>query len=178
MNDTKNVMTATGSVAVPLAAVFFPDAAISAGYQMRALSEIQDESGLETGLRQQRFAGKVKDWLFNAGRDRDNGLPIPPKPLAENVVLTSVVRTVTTDTEPVAGLYIWNQDGSPVGVCPDLPAAAPPHQTIPGPTTVMNVPAGDTMPIGYIATAPDGSLWQKQQSGTPFGTTTFYARIS
>jgi hypothetical protein len=34
------------------------------------------------------------------------------------------------------------------------------------------------MPVGYIATAPDGTRWQKQASPTPFGVAYFYARVS
>jgi hypothetical protein len=54
----------------------------------------------------------------------------------------------------------------------------PKAQPIAEPTTVMNVPPGDTMPVGYIATAPDGAKWQKQASATPFGIAYYYARIA
>jgi hypothetical protein len=42
----------------------------------------------------------------------------------------------------------------------------------------MNMPPGDTIPVGYIATAPDGAKSQKQASAMPFGIAYDYACIA
>ena len=67
----------------------------------------------------------------------------------------------------------------PVCAMPPVPAAPPVWQppAIPEPDNVRNVPPGDTMPVGYVLTAADGSRWQKQASPTPFGVEYYYARM-
>ena len=70
----------------------------------------------------------------------------------------------------------------PLPVCampPIPPNAGPTNQT---PLTTLdsvlkNVPVGDTLPVGFKTTAPDGSVWQKQVSPTPWGVAYFYAKI-
>jgi hypothetical protein len=54
---------------------------------------------------------------------------------------------------------------------PAIPEFPPPYTppVLPEPGNIRNVPAGDTMPVGCMLTAPDGSPWQKQVSPTPFG---------
>ena len=68
---------------------------------------------------------------------------------------------------------------APVCAVPPIPAAPPAWVplALPEPANIRNVPAGDTMPVGYVLTAPDGSRWQKQGSPTPFGVAYYYARM-
>ena len=60
---------------------------------------------------------------------------------------------------------------------PDQPKVWVPP-VLPEPDNVRNVPPGDTMPVGYVLTAPDGSHWQKQASPTPFGMAYYYAKVA
>lgn len=63
---------------------------------------------------------------------------------------------------------------------PPLPTYTKPFvpPVLPEPDNIRNVPAGDTMPVGYQLTAPDGSRWQKQASPTPFGMAYYYAKVA
>lgn len=94
----------------------------------------------------------------------------------------------TNPPQPPAGyVALMGDDGwayfgkttDPVCAIPPVPAAppvwAPP--ALPEPANVRSVPPGDTMPVGYVLTAPDGSRWQKQGSPTPFGVEYYYARM-
>jgi hypothetical protein len=65
----------------------------------------------------------------------------------------------------------------PVTTVPPIPSIPPPPPPLPEPANVRNVPAGDTMPVGYVLVVPDGSHWQKQASPTPFGMAYFYQRV-
>jgi hypothetical protein len=73
-----------------------------------------------------------------------------------------------------------NQGSEPVCDLPPIPAVPPPYTppVLPEPANVRNVPAGDSMPVGYVLTAANGSRWQKQTSPTPFGVAYFYARVA
>jgi len=68
--------------------------------------------------------------------------------------------------------------GEPVCAVPAIPQLPPPAPPIPEPDNVRNVPAGDTMPVGYVVIAPDGSRWQKNGSPTPFGRAYFYLKLA
>ncbi|PWU08121.1 MAG: hypothetical protein C5B51_08455 [Terriglobia bacterium] len=68
--------------------------------------------------------------------------------------------------------------GQPVCPVPAIPQLPPPPPPIPEPDNVRNVPAGDTMPVGYILTAPDGTRWQKKGSPTPFGMAYYYLKVA
>lgn len=75
--------------------------------------------------------------------------------------------------------YDFVQVGPPVCDVPTYPKGTPPqvHVNFPGNESVMSVPVGDTMPTGFVATAPDGSKWEKRASTTPFGVAHYYAKI-
>src|SRR4051794_6761214 len=72
------------------------------------------------------------------------------------------------------------QGSQPVCPMPDLPPSIKPYPppVIPEPENIRNVPAGDTMPVGYRIKTGDGSVWQKQGSPTPFGVEYYYMRLS
>lgn len=77
------------------------------------------------------------------------------------------------------GWAFFGKATTPVCGVPPIPAEPPAWMppAIPEPANVRNVPAGDTMPVGYVLTAPDGCRWQKQGSPTPFGVEYYYARM-
>ena len=66
----------------------------------------------------------------------------------------------------------------PVCAVPAIPQAAVAPPPLPEPTDIRSVPLGDTMPVGFILTAPDGAKWQKQGSPTPFGMAYYYAKVA
>ncbi len=72
---------------------------------------------------------------------------------------------------------VGNTPVCPQPAIPDQPGPQV-HPVLTGSNTKMNVPAGDTMPIGSILPAPDGSNWQKMSSPTPWGTAVYYERVA
>jgi hypothetical protein len=98
---------------------------------------------------------------------------------------TAAGKVATAPTPPMAYISAKASDGwtyvikgtDPVCPVQQLPPATPVVTSFQHIDYVQNVPVGDTMPLGYIATAPDGTRWQKQSSPTPFGTAYFYARL-
>ena len=68
----------------------------------------------------------------------------------------------------------------PVCPLPPVPPAIKPYTppVIPEPENIRGVLAGDTMPVGYRLLTPDGSVWQKQASPTPFGIEYYYTRLA
>ena len=68
----------------------------------------------------------------------------------------------------------------PICDMPEIPPdySKPQVQVLPEPEHVRNVPKGDTMPVGFVLSAGDGSRWQKQSSVTPFGVAYYYARVA
>lgn len=97
----------------------------------------------------------------------------PPKP-----PMAYIAATFQDQTNPNAYWTYPAQGITPVCDMPPIPASHPQqvHPAVPG-ANVMNVPPGDVLPIGFIVTSSDGTKWQKQQSPTPFGVATFYAKI-
>ena len=104
----------------------------------------------------------------------------PPQPPNAYVVgsFTDATNAAAQWAYPVVGTQ-------PVCVMPPLPvmplvaATAAPASTASAQVgSKQNVPVGDTMPVGYKATAPDGAVWQKMASLTPFGTAYYYERVA
>jgi hypothetical protein len=114
------------------------------------------------------------NWAISvlAGRSDNSNPPKPPD--------AYVVGFVTDSTNPLAQWAYPVTGNDPVCAMPPVPPASKPYvpPVIPEPDNVRNVPAGDTMPVGYRLTAADGSVWQKQASPTPFGIEYYYARIA
>jgi hypothetical protein len=102
-----------------------------------------------------------------------------------NEVAAGKVPNTDPPKPPVAYISAMASDGwtyvikGTDPVCPVPPI--PPVSTVPSTwfklDYVQNVPVGDTMPLGFVLTAPDGTKWQKQSSVTPFGVSFFYLRI-
>ena len=105
----------------------------------------------------------------------------PPQPPDAYVVgyFTDSTNSNARWAYPVTGTQ-------PVCVMPPLPVVPQTNLATPAPPSTapadigskQNVPVGDTMPVGYKATAPDGSVWQKMASLTPFGTAYYYERVA
>ena len=114
------------------------------------------------------YLSRFNDWTISvlAGKIDNSNPPKPP-----------VGYDVVTGPDGFA----WPVLGQ-TAVC-TMPAIPEDHSkpqvlTIPEPDRIRNVPVGDAMPVGYIATAPDGAKWQKQASPTPFGVAYFYQKVS
>jgi hypothetical protein len=139
-----------------------------AAAQANALAGVTAEVGILNDSRKSNYLTAFNNWATSvlAGRISNANPPVPPKAF---LVATG------------ADGWAYPAEG-PDPICP-MPTV-PPDYSQPTPTVMMepvnvrNVPAGDTMPVGYIATAPDGTRWQKQASPTPFGVAYFYARVS
>jgi len=71
------------------------------------------------------------------------------------------------------------QGKAPVCAMPAIPSVPAPPPPLPERDDIKNVPAGDTLPVGFKMTDPaTGHVYQKQASPTPFGIAYFYARIA
>jgi len=86
--------------------------------------------------------------------------------------------------DPTASGVQWpfpSQTGPAVCAQPPVPAPPPPTPSQPifqGNGSVMNVPPGDTLPVGSIVTDAQGQQWQKTASPTPFGVAYYYAKVA
>lgn len=118
------------------------------------------------------FNGVCSDWTTANMRNRDFALPIAPLPIAPN----ELVLHTHPDIERT-GVWIWQDEGAPVAVCPGLPPSVVKVKPIPEPAHVIGVPANDPVPTGTITTDAEGNKWQKQRSTSPFGTVAWWARI-
>jgi hypothetical protein len=99
----------------------------------------------------------------------------PPKPPNAYVV------GFFTDSTNSKAQWAYPMTGTaPVCEMPPVPPVVKPYvpPVLPEPETVRNVPVGDTLPVGFIVTGPDGTRWQKHSSHTPFGVAYYYARLS
>jgi hypothetical protein len=107
-----------------------------------------------------------------AGRSDNSNPPKPPN--------AYVVGFFTDPTNPLAQWAYPVTGNVPVCAMPPVPPTIKPYTApiLPEPDNVRNVPAGDTMPVGYRVTTADGGVWQKQGSPTPFGIEYYYARIA
>jgi hypothetical protein len=107
-----------------------------------------------------------------AGR---NDLSNPPQPPNGYVVgyFTDPTNSKAQWAYPAVGT-------TPVCAVPPLPPYVKPYTppVLPEPANIRNVPPGDTMPVGYVAVAPDGARWQKQSNPTPWGMAYYYARVA
>lgn len=138
------------------------------------------------------FAEACANWKQGNLRNRDMGLPIAAKPVAQPPRVLRVLYVMGPAAPPVdgdsaleavvadgeaRGVYMWEEDG-PAAVCPDLPAVVVERRPIPEPAHVVSVPADDAIPIGMIVTAPDGTRWQKHRATTPFGTVAWLEQLA
>ena len=125
------------------------------------------------------------NWLLNwtAGRVTDkSSAPAPP-----NGYVVGYFDDPTTgpgSLGPYGDMVVqWAYPAlgaTPVCAQPSIPDVPPPqvHPVVTGNGNIQNVPVGDTMPVGSIIPAPDGSRWEKMASPTPFGMASYYAKVS
>jgi len=103
----------------------------------------------------------------------------PPKP-----PMAYVVGYFTDPTTGPGGIlpavqWAYPMEGAaPVCDMPPVPPIPAPPAPLPEREDIRNVPLGDMLPVGFKMTAPDGGVWQKQASPTPFGIAYFYVRVS
>jgi hypothetical protein len=120
------------------------------------------------------YMTSFNNWSISvlAGRMDNSNPPQPPN---------GYVVGYFTDPTNSKALWAYPAQGT-TAVCamPPLPPASKPYvpPVLPEPDNIRNVPPGDTMPVGYLAIAPDGAKWQKQSSHTPFGIAYFYTRVA
>jgi hypothetical protein len=114
------------------------------------------------------------NWSINvqAGRIDNTNPPQPPN--------AYVIGYFTDSTNPNARWAYPMVGDAPVCDVPPVPPVVKPYvpPVLPEPDDIRNVPVGDTLPVGFILTAPDGSRWQKHSSHTLFGVAYYYARLS
>ena len=111
-----------------------------------------------------------------AGQNPGTNPPQPP--------LTYVVGYFT---DPTNSTILWaypTLGTTPLTSQPPVPQAPqnavklPPYTGEPIVGSKINVPVGDTTPIGTTITDSGGGVWEKFASNTPFGTAQWYERIS
>jgi len=125
------------------------------------------------------------NWLISwtAGRVTDR-TTAPAPPLAFVVGYFTDPTTGKEAIGPYGSLPVqWAypaQGTEPVCAQPAIPDVPPPqvHPVVTGNANLQNVPAGDTMPVGSVIPAPDGSKWEKMASPTPFGVAYYYAKVA
>jgi hypothetical protein len=131
------------------------------------------------------FQTAWQNWLLNwtAGRVTDK-TTAPKPPFGYVVGYFNDPTTGPGSLGPYGDTVIqWAYPAlgnTPVCVMPLIPDVPPPqvHPVVNGNGSVMNVPAGDVMPVGSILPAPDGSKWEKMASPTPFGMAYYYAKVN
>ena len=135
----------------------------------------QQVTGLNANLAQNYMQVDWQNFLLRFAAGQPATPPIPPNGY--------IVGEFVDPTNPVAVWAYPVQGNVPVCAQPPLPTAPEPA---PVNTAVaasrigdkQNVPVGDTMPVGFKATAPDGSVWEKFSSATPFGVAQYYERVA
>jgi hypothetical protein len=139
----------------------------------------QQVVGLNTAL-QADYLVLFNNWAQRviAGQAPEINPPQPPDAYIVGYFIDSTNSTARW-AYPVSG----NQPVCVMPPLPVLPQTAPPAPPPAGTASAQvgskqNVPVGDTMPLGYKATAPDGAVWQKMASLTPFGTAYYYERVA
>jgi len=120
------------------------------------------------------YQTKFNNWSISvlAGRIDNSNPPQPPN---------AYVVGYFTDSTNADAKWAYPMVGtSPVCEMPPVPPVVKPYvpPVAPEPENVRNVPAGDTLPVGFIVTGPDGSRWQKHATQTLFGVAYYYARLS
>lgn len=134
---------------------------------------------------QSNYMTAFNNWLLNWNAGRVTDKSTAPKPPIRYVV--SYFDDPTTgpgSLGPYGDMVVqWAYPAvgfQPVCAQPPIPDI-PPAQVNPvvtGNGTIQNVPAGDTMPVGSIIPAADGTKWEKMASPTPFGTAYYYVKVS
>lgn len=113
------------------------------------------------------------NWLGNAAAGRDAG-PAPAVPYGY------MVGHFADATDSRAQWAYPTRGNVPVTAALTAPPLPKPYvpPVLPEPESIRNVPVGDTTPVGFVVTAPDGVKWQKQSSHTPFGIAYFYSKVA
>ena len=150
--------------------------------QANTLAAVQTQvANLNDNLKS-NYLTAFNNWSISvlAGRSDNTNPPQPPK--------AYVVGYFTDPTTGPGSNGAYTKDpvqwaypavgSDPVCPMPPVPSVPKPPAPLPEREDIRNVPLGDTLPVGFKMTAPDGSVWQKQASPTPFGIAYFYVRVS
>lgn len=145
-----------------------------AAAQANVLSSVKAECDLLNANLKTIYLGAFSNWAQNVA---NGAIPPtnPPQPPA-----SYIVSYYDDPTDPGVQWPYPEQSGPAVCAQPSVPTPPPPVQAQPifqGNGSVMNVPPGDSMPVGSIVTDGQGQKWVKVQSPTPFGVATYYARM-
>jgi hypothetical protein len=94
------------------------------------IAGLQAEIDRENYMGAAEFQANAVNWFANAMRNRNWGLdPLTnnPKPTGSRFGASKQkLNVLSVDSDPGTALaWVWVSDDGPIGVCPDLPAAAP-----------------------------------------------------
>jgi hypothetical protein len=120
------------------------------------------------------YKTKFSNWSISSAAGREAG-PMPEVPYGY------MVGFFIDSTNGKARWAFPQRGPDPVMAPLKPPPVAKPYvpPVLPEPDNIRNVPAGDTMPVGYILTEmPSGARWQKQSSHTPFGIAYYYLKVA
>jgi len=131
------------------------------------------------------YLTKFNNWSISvlAGRSDNSNPPKPPMAFAVGYFDDPTTGKGTLTPGPYAYRVIqWAYPAvgnQPVCDMPPIPSIPQRQAALPERDDVRNVPAGDTMPVGFKITDPaTGHVYQKQSSPTPFGIAYFYTRVA
>ena len=151
--------------------------------QANTLAAVQLQvANLNTDLRS-NYLAVFGSWAQSvlAGRSDNSTPPQPPKAFVVGYFTDPTTGGGTLTPGPYANTPVqWPYPAvgtQPVCDLPPIPSAPKPPVPVPERDDIRNVPVGDTLPVGFKTTAPDGGVWQKQASPTPFGVAYYYVRV-
>lgn len=115
------------------------------------------------------YQGKFANWKISvdAGRIDTSNPPQPPMGYG-------------LETDSQGFTFPKENIGGPVCTMPAIPQDRSKPQAPPasmGNGKVMNVPVGDHFPVGFEITSPEGGVWKKMATATPFGTAYYYELV-
>lgn len=131
--------------------------------QANVLASVTAECGLLNSNLKTIYLDAFAGWVqsVQAGRVSNANPPQPPA--------SYVVAYYDDPTRPGTLWAYPAQTGSAVCPLPPVPDNPPARVT---------VPSDDTMPVGSRVTGPDGGVWEKIASPTPFGVACYYAKVA
>jgi hypothetical protein len=152
--------------------------------QMNTLAAVtQEVADLNAGAKA-NYLTAFQNWLLNWTAGRVSDKSTAPKPPAGYVVgYFNDPTTGPGSLGPYGDMVVqWAYPAfgtDPVCLQPAIPDVPPPqvHPVLTGNDRAQNMPANDTLPVGTIIPAPDGTQWQKMATPTPWGIAYYYAKV-
>jgi hypothetical protein len=113
------------------------------------------------------FTDRVNSWTQSAQFNQDHGLALPDKPIAPNAMTEK-----RYDLPNNGGTWIWQEEGAPIAVCPDLPPNPPAHinqivmpANLPTVATVDKISSDTDLILHILATLSGDMQALKQKNG-------------